>query len=151
HRPDDPKTDAHAKADQICFTGYPPGSDDNNVMPSCGAYAAKELQKSDPTMPAYVMIPRRVAGTGAAWLGAACNPFETIAAPADRVPFQMPSMALPAEFGAARLLERRRLLSRFDTAHLGDEAHVMARFQAQAFDILQSSRARAAFDFDKEP
>ncbi len=44
--------------------------------------AAEQLGKLNPRLPAYVMIPRMVPGTGAAYLGVSCKPFETQADPA---------------------------------------------------------------------
>jgi hypothetical protein len=74
----------HSSGDQICFTGYPAGpSADVNVAPSCGAIVAKQLGHLDPRLPASVMIPRMVPGTGPAYLGVAYKPFETGADPAN--------------------------------------------------------------------
>lgn len=69
-------TDAgHSAGDQLCFTGYPnEGSPDTNTYPSCGSVVAKQLQHLDRDLPAYVMIPRRVPGTEAAYLGPGCSP-----------------------------------------------------------------------------
>src|SRR5215212_2172753 len=68
----------HSTGDQIVFTGYPsapnlPADGPGNVMPSCGSIVAKQLQHKNPRLPAYVMIPRMVPGTSAAYLGTACE------------------------------------------------------------------------------
>jgi hypothetical protein len=72
----------HSSGDQICFTGYPAGPNpDENAMPSCGSVVSRQLGHQTPHLPAYVMIPRMVPGTGPAYLGVAHKPFET---PRDR-------------------------------------------------------------------
>src|SRR5262245_54831404 len=68
----------HSSGDQICFTGYPAGPNpDDNVYPSCGSIVSKQLGHLTPELPAYVMVPRMVPGTGPAYLGVAHKPFET--------------------------------------------------------------------------
>jgi hypothetical protein len=52
HRPQDGNV-GHSNGDQICFTGYPAGSDpDINVMPSCGSIVARQQQQLCPQLPA---------------------------------------------------------------------------------------------------
>jgi hypothetical protein len=151
HRAEDGQVD-HSSGDQICFTGYPVGPDANvNAMPSCGSHAAKQLQHLDPALPAYVMLPRQVPGTGAAWLGVGYNPFETLVDPATPGPFRVPNLKPDGEAAADRLRERRGLLKAVDGFRTGTQTQAFDRFQAQAFDILQSNRARDAFDLDREP
>src|SRR5262245_11863264 len=112
-------TDAgHSSGDQICFTGYPPSPNvpaegPGNIMPSCGSIVAKQFQRKNPKLPAYVMIPRMVPGTGAAYLGNACDPFETIADPAREGSFTVPNFTLPKGVSLQRLDERRTLLNGF--------------------------------------
>ena len=110
----------HSTGDQICFTGYPaakdlPAEGPGNTMPSCGSIVAKQLQSLNPKLPAYVMIPKIVPGTGAAYLGNACNPFETIADPAKDGPFRVPNFVFPAGVTLQRLDSRKTLLDEFDT------------------------------------
>src|SRR3954471_23230753 len=90
----------HSSADQICFTGYPgdptiSAEGPGNMMPSCGSIVAKQLQHQNTRLPSYVMIPRMVPGTGAAYLGTPCDPFETTADPAKDGPFQIPLFKMP--------------------------------------------------------
>jgi hypothetical protein len=154
-------TDAgHSSGDQICFTGYlaapdVPADGPGNIMPSCGSIVAKQLQHHNPRLPAYVMIPKMVPGTGAAYLGQACNPFETVADPAKTGPFSIPNFALPAGISLQRLQERRTLLEGLD--HLRREVDqsgqigAVDEFQQRAWDILSGREAREAFDLDAEP
>lgn len=151
HRPEDGNV-GHSTADQICFTGYPPaGNPDVNVMPSCGAYVVKQKQHLDPALPASVVIPRQVPGTGAAWLGRGCDPFETVADPATEISFRIPNLTRNAAISARQQDERRQLLQDVDRLDLGEPARVLNRYQAQALEILQSDRCRAAFDLEREP
>ncbi|HXJ02895.1 MAG TPA: DUF1501 domain-containing protein [Micropepsaceae bacterium] len=154
-------TDAgHSSGDQICFTGYPaapnvPAEGPGNVMPSCGSIVVKQLQHKNPKLPAYVMIPRMVPGAGAAYLGNACDPFETIADPARDGAFTVPNFALPKGVSLQRLDERRALLTGFDNLRRetdqGDQMESMDQFQQKAWDLLTGKEARDAFDLDAEP
>lgn len=150
HRQEDGNV-GHSDADQICFTGYKAGlNPDTNVMPSCGSHVAKQLQHLNLALPAYVMIPRMVPGTGPAWLGQPCKPFETQADPANVGPFKVPNFQLAQGVSNAQLGDRRKLLSSFNTSKSGD-GEALEKFQTQALDILTSGKAAAAFDLDSEP
>jgi hypothetical protein len=154
-------TDAgHSSGDQICFTGYPaaanvPAEGPGNVMPSCGSIVVKQLQARNPKLPAYVMIPRIVPGTGAAYLGNGCDPFETIADPARDGAFTVPNFTLPKGVSLQRLDERRSLLTGFDQMRRevdhGGQMDSTDQFQQKAWDLLTGKAARAAFDLDAEP
>lgn len=151
-------TDAgHSTGDQVCFTGYPADQrmPDVNVYPSCGSVVAKQLQHRDPTLPAYVMVPRTVPGADAAYLGAKYNPFETRADPANKGPFVLPNFSPPAAISVGRLHDRRALLAGMDKMRRDVEnsgqLEAVDRFQQQAWDLMTSTRARDAFDLDAEP
>lgn len=151
HRREDGNV-GHSNGDQICFTGYPAGANpDENVMPSCGSYAAQQLGHLTPELPAYVMVPRMVPGAGAAWLGAAYNPFETQADPANAGPFHVRNFALADGMTPERLGERRTLLKSLDRLTPDEQMGAMEKFQTQAIDIVTSGKAREAFDLDSEP
>ncbi|HEY7429045.1 MAG TPA: DUF1501 domain-containing protein [Gemmataceae bacterium] len=146
----------HSTGDQICFTGYPSGPNpDENVHPSCGSIVARQLSHQNPRLPAYVMVPRMVPGTNAAYLGVAYKPFETMADPAQPGPFRVPNFALPEGLTVERLGERRQLLDGFDQLRRDVDAsgqmNALDRFNLKAWDILTSPAARDAFDLDKEP
>lgn len=146
----------HSTGDQICFTGYPSGPNgDENIHPSCGAIVAEQLGRNDPEIPASVMIPKLVPGTGAAYLGVANKPFETLADPAAAGPFQVPNFSLAGGLTADRLSSRRDLLDGFDKLRrqmdVRGQVQAVDRFQQQAWGILTSPRAREAFDLDAEP
>ncbi|HEX5269480.1 MAG TPA: DUF1501 domain-containing protein [Gemmataceae bacterium] len=146
----------HSSGDQICFTGYPSGPNpDENTYPSCGSVVARQLGHLSPQLPAYVMIPRMVPGTGPAYLGVSCKPFETQADPANAGPFKVPNFALPAGVTLERVGDRRQLLGSFDTLRrdvdCSGQMEGLDRFQQRAWDVLTSPAARDAFDLDREP
>jgi hypothetical protein len=146
----------HSSGDQICFTGHPSGPNpDENVYPSCGSIVARQLGHLDTRLPAYVMIPRNVPGTGAAYLGATYKAFETQADPANPGPFRLPNFELPQGVNMERVGDRRELLAGFDKLRRDVDANgqlkALDRYGQQAWDILTSSAARDAFDLDREP
>jgi len=146
----------HSSGDQMCFTGYPSGPNpDENAMPSCGSIVARQLGHLEPRLPAYVMVPRMVPGTGPAYLGVACKPFETQADPANPGPFRVPNFELPAGITLERVGDRRGLLGGFDRIRRdldqSGQMDALDRFHRKAWDILTSPAARDAFDLDKEP
>ena len=147
----------HSTGDQICFTGYPSGPNpDENVYPSCGSIVSRQLGHLTPQLPAYVMIPRMVPGTGSAYLGVAHKPFETQADPATARP--VPRAELRAAGGhhaGARRRPPRSCCTSFDQLRRDVDAtgqmDALDRFQQKAWDILTSPAARDAFDLDREP
>jgi hypothetical protein len=146
----------HSTGDQICFTGYNAGPNpDENIYPSCGSIVSKQLGHKMPQLPAYVMIPRMVPGTGSAYLGVAHKPFETLADPAQNGPFRVPNFELPGGITLERLGDRRSLLTSFDglrrDADATGQVEALDRFGQKAWSILTSRVARDAFDLDKEP
>ena len=146
----------HSSGDQICFTGYPSGPNpDENVYPSCGSIVSRQLGHVDPRLPAYVMIPRNVPGTGAAYLGSAHKAFETGADPANPGPFRVPNFELPQGVGMERVTDRKGLLAGFDQLRrdvdAGGQMNALDRYGRQAWDLLTSPAARDAFDLDREP
>ncbi len=146
----------HSTGDQICFTGYNAGPNpDENVYPSCGSIVSRQLGHLSPRLPAYVMIPRMVPGTGSAYLGVAHKPFETGADPAQPGPFKLPNFQLPEGVTLERVGDRKQLLTGFDQLRRDLDASgqldAMDRFSQKAWDILTSSAARDAFDLDREP
>lgn len=146
----------HSSGDQICFTGYPSGKNpDENSMPSCGSIVAEQLQNLTPELPAYVMIPRMVPGTGAAHLGVAYQPFETGADPANPGPFKVQNFALASGLTVDRLGDRQQLLKGLDTLRRevdqSGSMEALDRFGQRAWDILCSPAAQKAFDLDSEP
>ncbi len=145
----------HSTGDQMCFTGYGPGlSPDENKHPSCGAYVAEQLGSLNQKLPAYVMIPKMVPGTGSAYLGVSNKPFETGADPANVGPFQVQNFSLAEGLSVERLDSRQQLLRGLDSLKAKVDAtgrmEGMDRFSQKAVDMLLSPEAQKAFDLDKE-
>jgi Protein of unknown function (DUF1501) len=146
----------HSSGDQICFTGYPSGPNpDENVYPSCGSVVSRQLGQQNPRLPAYVMIPRMVPGTGPAYLGVTHKPFETNADPARPGPFRLPNFELPGGVTPERVGDRRALLASFDQLRRdvdqSGQLEALDRFHQRAWDLLTSPAVRDAFDLDREP
>ncbi|MBX7167559.1 MAG: DUF1501 domain-containing protein [Pirellulales bacterium] len=151
HRPEDGDV-GHSNGDQICFTGYASGPNpDINIMPSCGSIVARQQQRLDPSLPAYVVIPKVAPGMGAAYLGAACNPFETVADPAIDSPFRVRDFALAEGLTSARVQQRGMLRSALDRMRPIGATAETDKFHAQALDIVAGGAASAAFDLESEP
>lgn len=146
----------HSAGDQIVFTGYKPGPDPNvNIHPSCGSVVSEQLGHLSPELPSYVMIPRQVPGTDAAYLGAAHKPFETLTDPATPGTFKMQNFTLQETISNSRFRNRKALLSDFDTMRRDldstGQMDSLSTFQQRAYGILTSDKAREAFDIESEP
>jgi hypothetical protein len=149
----------HSSGDQICFTGYPaqpnpPAEGPGNSHPSIGAVVAKQLGHKNPKLPAYVVIPRQMPGTGSAYLGPSYSPFETLADPANTGPFTMQNFALPSGLTYDRVGDRRAILKGLDRlrrdADAAGEMGAVDEFQQRAWDIVSTAAARDAFNLDAE-
>lgn len=146
----------HSAGDQILFTGYPAGPvADANIHPSCGSIVSEQLGQQTPQLPAYVVIPRQVPGTDAAYLGAAHRPFETQSDPASSGPFTVRNFTPLDGLSTERFDARKSLLQNFDQVRAdldrSGQMDALDRFQSKAWDILTSSKAADAFNLDAEP
>ncbi|MCI0701338.1 MAG: DUF1501 domain-containing protein [Planctomycetia bacterium] len=131
--------------------------------PSVGSFVSKLKGSNNPQLPAYVGLPSAETiylfpgYMGAAYLGAAYNPFDVDrdnkylgASDTRRVrsPKWLSTLGSSAEGGRASLLKQ------FDTARRDiDSSGVMKtmdEFQLKALDMMTGSAAREAFDIDKE-
>ena len=101
------------------------------------------------------MIPRMVPGTGPGYFGTTFQPFETIADPAVRGSFEVPSLTLSTGMEVNRLEDRRDLLANLDTIRRDIDANPQAQtvdqFQQRAWELLTGRAAARAFDLDAEP
>jgi hypothetical protein len=155
-RAEDGMTD-HSSGDQVCFTGYPAGrTPDINVAPSIGSIVKKQLQYLSPELPAYVMVPRQVPGTDAAYLGAACQPFETQADPGNTASaFSVPNLGLSGGLSLDRIESRKHLVADLDqlrrAADQSGQMNALDAFNRQAWEIVTGPKARQAFDLESEP
>jgi uncharacterized protein (DUF1501 family) len=148
---------SHSRGDQVVFTGHAPGPNpDENVHPSMGSIAARQLQHLDPAMLAYVMVPRMIPGTGSSYLGPACQPFQTMADPAAKgQKFEVPNLSAPQGITVEQIEDRRQLLGAFDrirdAVDIRGTMEAMDAHQRQAWEIITGARVRQAFDLDSEP
>jgi hypothetical protein len=127
--------------------------------PSAGSIIAKLKGAKKPGMPAYVGLPHTHSiglspgYHGAAYLGVAYNPFSADGDP-NNDGYQVPNLAMPGGVDTHRLDDRRGLLHSFDQArHDVDASGLMDgldRFSTEAFSLITSPAARAAFDLRKE-
>ena len=151
----------HFAAAHWMLTGYL-GSNAASLSPqypSAGSIIAKLKGAKAPGMPAYVGLPNThsvglVPGYhGAAYLGVGYNPFSADGDP-NSDGYQVPNLAPPAGIDPPRLDGRRGLLSSFDSARRDVDASGLMegldRFTQDAFSLVTSPAARAAFDIRKE-
>lgn len=134
------------------------------VYPSLGSYISKVKGPIAPGMPAYVGLP--AAQTiylypgymGAAYLGGQYNPFQVnreIAYLSSEDPrrVQTPKW-LHSLSGGSGLAGKRSLVHQLDSMRREiDQSGTLAEmdtYQRQAMDLVLGSRAREAFDFDKD-
>ena len=113
-------------------------------------------------IPPHVLLPRPIGNTGgnmphgqtAGFLGKLHDPFVLGADPSDPA-FKVPDLLPPDYLTAIRADQRRNLRDLVDGAVKGFEASPDARLLNASFDqaytLISSSKARAAFDLSKEP
>jgi hypothetical protein len=136
-------------------------------FPSVGSYAARVRGANRPGLPAYVGLPAAQSiylfpgYQGAAYLGPAYNPFDVdrerrYLAATQNIAIGRPrcfETMTPAQ--AERTSGRLDLLRALDTLQRDVDASgtavAMDRYQQQALDMILGSRAREAFDIDREP
>ena len=129
-------------------------------QPSMGS-AAAHLRPVPATIPAFVMVPDVLIenvfltpGQFAGWLGSRYEAFCLRSDPS-APGYSVPALARPAEVPVERLEQRRDLLSALDARKpaLTDSlpGKELGPLYERAFDLLSSSRARAAFDLSDEP
>ncbi len=141
---------AHEPGVAYMNTGYSfrPGHN----FPAIGAVVGFEASQTKRAagLPNYVAIPD---GRGGGHLGPAFNPFSIPGDPNDGK-FRVQDVSLSDGLTSARLDRRRRLAEQvneeFRTAHPTDARDAVDRFTVQAYEMMTSSRAQAAFDLGLE-
>jgi hypothetical protein len=129
--------------------------------PSMGCVLSK-LKGPKGDVPAHVLLPRPIGNTGgnmphgssAGYLGKSFDPFVLNADPSDPN-FKVPDM-LPPDYLTALRVDRRRdwramidkTVSMFETSQ---DARLFDSTFHQAYTLISSEKARAAFDLNKEP
>jgi uncharacterized protein (DUF1501 family) len=108
---------------------------------------------SDPELPSFVAVPNTPERPG--FLGIANAAFSTSSAPQAGKPYNVRGLALAGGVTLPEVQRRQKLLSQLDTAFNGYETKSdllggLDKFSDQAYEILSSKKARAAFDIGKE-
>jgi hypothetical protein len=129
------------------------------VYPSAGSVVARLKGARRPGLPAYVGLPNthsvglRPGYHGAAYLGAAYNPFLADGDP-NQPGYRVPELTLPSGLDAARLGNRRCLLGALDAARSAvadaSQDQDVDPFTQQAFELLTGPAARRAVDLTRE-
>lgn len=149
----------HGSATKNLLTGYPhpPNTNEGSLLyPSIGSVVARVRENEARSLPSYVCVPSadiRGGGnggdTGAAYLGAAYNPYGV--SPKDGPK----ALQLPNELSLQRLQNRKALLATFDRFRRDADASGMMEgmdaFTRQAFEMVTGKKAREAMDLSLEP
>ena len=134
--------------------------------PSVGSYVARVKGANSPHVPAYVGLPSAQTiylfpgYMGSAYLGGQYNPFDVdrearyLGANDTRRVHTPAWLASLGGESSAKLAERKGLLTQFDTLRRDLDATgtaaSMDQFQQQAIDLVLGTKAREAFDIDRE-
>ncbi|HEV3122686.1 MAG TPA: DUF1501 domain-containing protein [Isosphaeraceae bacterium] len=142
----------HQQGAQQLFTGHEVTVQKNKPdHPDCFAVVTRLRSSARRSVPVHVGVPP-LPYSGAAYLGAACEPFEVHGDP-NNPSFQVPNIGIDS---AARMRLQRRLplLDRFDQVRKDIDAagnmEAIDTFQEQAWNILTGPSARRAFDLSRE-
>jgi hypothetical protein len=150
------ESSSHSTSSHLTQTGYYLRNRQNreNEMPSVGSVASRLVGSHSQGIPAYVALQRSMRYGRAAYFGKALNPFEVTSDPS-RSNYQVNNLGLVRGLDADRVTDRRYLLDRLDEAKkLVDTSGVtdaVDRFSVEAFDMVTSGKAQAAFDISQEP
>jgi hypothetical protein len=139
----------HDRGQHSVLTGFQPSP--AVVYPSLGAVVAHELGGRN-DLPAYVCVPsaqNRFLGTG--YLSAAYAPFAVGGNPADNN-FKVRDLDGSKDVDGARRQKRQDLLAGQDAAFASDADAVraIAAYYQQAYALIESPKARSAFDVAAE-
>ncbi|WP_395141581.1 DUF1501 domain-containing protein [Armatimonas sp.] len=137
----------HDTGSHFLLTGHRPNP--ALAYPSLGSIVAKE-RGNRAALPPYVVLPEATPALGAGYLSGAFGPFAV-----GRDPAQARDLALPESLTLERLGERRAILEQLDHFSIAVEtsAATQSRDAAyeQAYRLLASPEAKAAFDLSREP
>jgi hypothetical protein len=160
---------AHSSSGYFMMTGQPhaPMNRENanpgapNDWPNLGALVRRLDDRAQATLPAAVRLPHHIFNTdGSVWpgqdagfLGRTSDPWLFRCEPGS-ASFQIPEFTLPGDIQVDRLSGRRSLLSQLNAHRASVErGGALASYDSAtqtAFDLLTSSKSRAAFSLDAE-
>jgi hypothetical protein len=150
----------HGAGNHYMMTGAPP-----RIPVGCGAFVSfhpsmgsvTAAEKGAPAgLPAYFSMPSMARSGGPNFLGAKYAPF-VVAEDPGRPGFKVRDVALPEGLTGDRFADRTDVRSEVDTfrRHLdkaaGDPALALDDHYKQAYDLMNSTAAQAAFDMAREP
>lgn len=141
---------AHEQASQYLMTGYKPLP--TLQYPSYGSVVSKELGVRN-AVPPYIAIPDVQRAGQSGFIGAGYNAF-TVPDPSSPN-FRVQDVNPPGAVDDSRLARRRgftnKLNDRFVSALPDDNVRSVDAFYEKAFDLVNSSGAKRAFDLNEEP
>lgn len=146
---------SHDPSSHLSQTGYyktgPKGGPAQ--MPSFGSVIAKQRGANAKGLPGYVAVPTVMRNGHSAFLGGGFAPFETNGDPNGKK-FEIPNLSLTQGIDIKRIGDRRSLLDQLDAQRrmhdLQGTDKAIDQFSDQAFELVAGSRARIAFDIQKE-
>lgn len=137
----------HDTGSHFLLTGHRPNP--ALAYPSLGSIVAREATTRG-ALPPYVVLPEATPALGSGYLPGAYAPFTAGSDPARRH-----DLALPESLTLERLGERRAILAQLDafSKHVEATPATQSRdaFYDQAYRMLASPEAKAAFDLSREP
>ncbi len=140
----------HDQAGHYYNTGYRPTP--AQAYPSFGSVISKAKGAGE-ALPPYVAVPNPRAYMGAGYLPGSFGPF-TVGGDPSRPDFRVRDLDLPVGFTEERLQSRKSMLETMDSFEraLQDNPRAKDRdsFFEQAYRLITSPKAKAAFDLSKE-
>ncbi|MEJ7639920.1 MAG: DUF1501 domain-containing protein, partial [Singulisphaera sp.] len=142
----------HDRAAHHLLTGYRPSQ--ALVYPSFGSVVAKTRESRPGTLPPSVAIPDAPAFATSGYLSPAYDPF-AVAGDPNQEGFRVRNLTPPDRLTLDRLRRRRAMVRRLDGFARDVSATPLTtgrdQFVDQAYDLLTSSAAQAAFRIGDEP
>jgi uncharacterized protein (DUF1501 family) len=151
----------HTKGNHWMLTGYEGpafNAPDNRQQrrPAIGSAVARLRGANTPGMPPYVGVPHLRGGTDnlfhySSYLGGGWNPFVVNSDP-NESSYGVKNLTLASGLTLERIAGRRELMASLDRIRAAADPVMndLDAHQQAAFDLLTSSRARAAFDVSQE-
>lgn len=137
---------AHERGQEYMLTGYKPSPAIKYA--SIGSVISHELGIKN-ALPAYVSVPNVISEFGnSGFLSSKFNPFSLGSDPANK-DFKVRDLGNGISNRKSSLLEL--VDSKFKNEIDSDNVSAMNEFYQQAFDLMTSNKAKAAFDLSKEP
>lgn len=150
----------HGAGNHYMMTGAPPRIPVGcgafvSFHPSLGAVASHEMP-APPGMPAYFTMPSMTRSGGPSFLGARHAPF-VVADNPNQPGFRVRDVALPPALTGQRFESRQEIRAAVDRMQrhhdraVADPVLALDDHYQQAFDLMASKEAQAAFDIGREP